>query len=151
MGDNNDILKYKSLKYFFYIKSCAQMREMPQNLEIDVEIQICKNSNDLLHRHCITVRKRSCGKVMFSQACVKNSVHKRRWCTLHWADTPLGRNPPGQTPLGRHPPWAEPPPPRQTDPLPSPADGYCSGRSASYWNAFLFTMPFCSLKASNNA
>ena len=24
----------------------------------------------------ITVRKRSCGKVMFSQACVKNSVHK---------------------------------------------------------------------------
>ena len=23
-----------------------------------------------------TVRKRSCGKVMFSQACVKNSVHR---------------------------------------------------------------------------
>ena len=25
----------------------------------------------------ITVRNSSCGKVMFSQACVKNSVHKR--------------------------------------------------------------------------
>ena len=28
-----------------------------------------------LVRLLITVRKRSCGKVMFSQACVKNSVH----------------------------------------------------------------------------
>ena len=31
-------------------------------------------------------------------------------------------HPTGQTPLGRHPP---------------PADGHCSGRYASYWNAFL--------------
>ena len=53
------------------------------------------------------------------------------------ADTPLGQTlpppdrlpgqtppgkPPRQTPLGRHP----------------PADGYCSARYASYWNAFLF-------------
>ena len=33
---------------------------------------------DLLNYHSlglITVRKQSCGKVMFSQACVKNSVH----------------------------------------------------------------------------
>ena len=40
-------------------------------------------------------------------------------------DTPLGRHPsPWQadTPLGRHP---------------LPADGYCSGRYASYWHAFL--------------
>ena len=44
----------------------------------------------------ITIPKRSCGKVMFSQACVKNSVHRG----VH----PLGRQPPGQTPpLGRHP------------------------------------------------
>ena len=27
--------------------------------------------------HFVTVRKRSCGKVMFSEACVKNSVHRR--------------------------------------------------------------------------
>ena len=73
-----------------------------------------------------TVRKRSCGKVMFSQACVKNSVQGRRRCTLPWADTlwqtplPLCRHPPptragryptGQTPvLGRQTsPWADPP------------------------------------------
>ena len=39
------------------------------------------------------------------------------------ADTPLGRHP-----LDRHPPGQTPPP---------PADGYCCGRYASYWNAFL--------------
>ena len=38
------------------------------------------------------------------------------WDTL-WADPPWA-----DPPLGRHP----------------PADGYCSGRYASYWNAFLF-------------
>ena len=50
----------------------------------------------------ITVRNSSCGKVMFSQACVKNSVHR--------ADThPPGRHIPGQTP---------PPPPQADTPLP---------------------------------
>ena len=51
-----------------------------------------------------------------------------------WTDIPLGRHPPGQTPpawadtpLARHSPWQTPP----------SADGYCSGRYASYWNAFL--------------
>ena len=39
------------------------------------------------------------------------------------ADTPPGRHPHGQTPRGRH--------------LPPPPDGHCSGRYASYWNAFL--------------
>ena len=57
-----------------------------------------------------TVPKRSCGKVMFSQACVKNSIHSGGVYT-----------PSGQT---------HPPPPLQ-------ADGYCSGWYASYWNAFL--------------
>ena len=47
-----------------------------------------------------------------------------------------------QHPLGRHPPppWQRPP----ADTLPldrhPPADGYCSGQYASYWNAFLFCM-----------
>ena len=46
--------------------------------------------------------------------------------TPSWqADTPLGRPPIRQThPLGRHPT--------------PPSDGYCSGRYASYWNAFLY-------------
>ena len=41
-----------------------------------------------------------------------------------------GQTPPGQiSPLGQTFSWADTPP---------PADGYCSRRYASYWNAFLF-------------
>ena len=54
----------------------------------------------ILH-HIITVRKRSCGKVIFSQACVKNSVHGGEEVYTPWqADTLPGQTP---TPLGRHP------------------------------------------------
>ena len=55
----------------------------------------------------ITVYKRSCGKVMFSQACVKNSVHGGR-CTPpgQTGRHPLG-SPPGKNPLGQTPPWAD--------------------------------------------
>ena len=71
----------------------------------------------------------SCGKVIFSQACVKNSVHRGLGCkplgrhTPSWADSPLGRQPPWVDT-----PWAE---------IPTSED-HCSGRYASYWNAFLF-------------
>ena len=63
------------------------------------------------------------------------SVHRGR-CTPTpppRADTPWQ----AYTPLaGRHPPGRQTPPPcRQTLP---PAEGYCSGRYASYWNAFFF-------------
>ena len=76
-----------------------------------------------------TVRRRSCGKIMFSQASVENSVHggggRGEGLPSACLDTPpLGRHPPG-----RHTyPWSDTPPP----------DGYCCGRLASYWNAFLF-------------
>ena len=59
---------------------------------------------------------RSCGKVIFSEACVKNSVHREGgggvclsacWDTPPWTDTP-----PGQTPLGRLP--GQTPPSRRT-------------------------------------
>ena len=59
------------------------------------------------------------------------------------ADTPpQSRHPPEQTPpradtpQSRHPFWEQAPPWDQA-PHP-PADGYCCGRYASYWNAFLF-------------
>ena len=47
--------------------------------------------------------QRSCGKVMFSQVCVKNSVqggvsHHALGQTPSWADTPPGRHPPGRLP-----------------------------------------------------
>ena len=49
---------------------------------------------------------------------------------------PLGRYPPGQTPSpGRYHPGQTPP--GQTAPSP-PHDSHCSGRYASYWDAFLF-------------
>ena len=57
---------------------------------------------------------------------------------------PLGRHPQADTPLGRHPiPQAYP----QDRHPPPPQDGHCSGRYASYWNAFLcvIDMPFPSL------
>ena len=41
-----------------------------------------------------TVRKRSCGKVMFSQMCAKNFVHRGRVEVY----TPRGRHPPGRHP-----------------------------------------------------
>ena len=70
--------------------------------------------------------QRSCGKIMFSQASVI------LFTGGGVSDRPLGQNPlsrhtPGQTPY----PWADTPP---------PADGYCSGQYASYWNAFLFVI-----------
>ena len=68
----------------------------------------------------ITARQGSCGKVMFSQACVKNSVHGVMYPSMHWGkhppDThtpgqtpPPGRHPQGRQPLGRHPPEQTPP------------------------------------------
>ena len=53
-----------------------------------------------LSGYCSCYRpQRSCGKVMFSQACVKNSVQRGRGCVYQHAlgqlaDTPPGRHPP---------------------------------------------------------
>ena len=51
---------------------------------------------------------------------------------------PLGSTTRKHTPLGKHPPGSTPPeaPPRDAHLL--PPEGHCSGRYASYWNAFLF-------------
>ena len=90
----------------------------------------------LLYCRCplVTVRNRSLGKVMFSQACVKNSVHGG---VSHACSAP----PP---PTGTHAPLAHTPP--------RDACARCryyemrsiSGQYASYWNAFFFskTLPF---------
>ena len=63
-----------------------------------------------------TVHNDSCGKVMFSQACVKNSVHRRVGvCPKKCWDTPPGRQPSWQTPPQVDTPqadipWADIPP-----------------------------------------
>ena len=59
---------------------------------------------------------------MFSQACVKNSVHMAGGRGVH---------------------------PRADTPAPKKADGYCSRRYASYWNAFLFLLSATKLRQGN--
>ena len=68
-----------------------------------------------------TVRKRSCGNVMF--------LHLSSVILFTAGDrcTPPGRHKGVYTPQ-TDTPWARHPPPR---------DGHCIGRYASYWNAFL--------------
>ena len=63
---------------------------------------------------------------MFSQACVKISVH-RGWERY----TPPGQMPTGQTPLLCKPPMGRHPP---------TPDGHGSRRYISYWNAFSFVL-----------
>ena len=104
--------------------------------------------------------QRSCGKVMFSEARVKNSVHSGGvgvYTSMHFGRHPpaqcmLGYTRPGQTPHGQTSPWQTPPwadtPSLGRDPLadtspgqtprPLPPSSHCSGRYASYWNASLY-------------
>ena len=79
---------------------------------------------------------------------VSHSIHRRGGllgvCPSACWDTPPGRYHPGQTPRtdtpcadtprGRHP----------------PADGYCCGRYASYWNTFLLFFNCCNLFSNDN-
>ena len=65
----------------------------------------CVNNRCSAANLLITVRKRSCGNVMFSQACVKNSVHRGKEV---------------YTAPGRHPPARQTPPPRGKYPLADP-------------------------------
>ena len=61
--------------------------------------------------------RRSCGKVIFSQACVKNSVHMGGGgvCLRHVGIHPPGRHPPREDTFpGRQPPGQIPPSPSQT-------------------------------------
>ena len=57
----------------------------------------------------VTTRKLSWGKVIFSVACVKNSVHRGEYLGRY---TPQAGTPPGQV----HPPWADTPPQAGTPP-----------------------------------
>ena len=87
----------------------------------------CVNSRCWATNLLITVRKRSCGKEMFSQACVKNYVHKGKEV---------------YTAPGRHPPRDKHPLADPRSDTPPPQNGHCSGGYASYWNAFLLAKLF---------
>ena len=58
----------------------------------------------IIHSKVVTVRKRSCGKVMFLHLSVSHSVHGGVYLSACW-DT---HTPPGRHPRGR-PPWADTP------------------------------------------
>ena len=61
------------------------------------------------------------------------------WQTSPWRTPPPGRHPRTDTPpLGTHPSDRHCP---QED-TPPPPNGHCSGRYASYWNAFFFVYNF---------
>ena len=69
-----------------------------------------------------TVRNQVAERLCFHRRlsfCLRRGVYP----SMHWGRHP----PPGQTYPSMH--WADPPP-----------DGHCSGRYASYWNAFLLKM-----------
>ena len=115
-------------------------------VQLDFDYYFCVLTSRSFYRP-----QRSCGKLMFSQASVilfTGGVSAGHPPVRH----PPGRHSTGQTPtkqtatLGRHTPWADIPPGRHPlgrNPLgrhPPPADGYCSGWYASYWNAFLFIL-----------
>ena len=98
-----------------------------------------------------TVRKRSCGKVMYLHLSVSNSVHGGciPACT---GQTPPPQNhtlPETHLPLEAHsleahPPWKHTLPEAHTHTPEAhpPPDDHCSGQYASYWNAFLFIIKF---------
>ena len=88
----------------------------------------------------ITVRKQSCGKVMFLHLSVSHSIHRGVYIPACIKQIPLGRHPlpsacwdtpPAQCMLGYTPfpsaCWGTHPP-----------SGHCCGRYTSYCNAFLF-------------
>ena len=94
--------------------------------------------------YTVTARNSSCGRVMFSQACVKNSIH--RGCLLREGGNCLGGCLPKRVSAWGGLPggvclWRC---------LPKSMLGYTppqhygirstSGQYASYWNAFLFTI-----------
>ena len=67
--------------------------------------------------------------------------HAPRADTLWTRHPPRSRHHPDQAPpRSRHPPDQAPPQSRHPPGPAPPADGYCCGRYASYWNAFLFTL-----------
>ena len=74
----------------------------------------------MFHETIFTVRKRSCGMVMF-YTCLSVILFAGGSASVHagkhplWTDTSLGRHPsPGQTPPRQTPPAQTPPPPQQT-------------------------------------
>ena len=80
------------------------------------DIHVCRDGTSILVGNItsgqfpnlfIAARNSSCGKVMFSQACVNNSLHRWVFAPGTGGIQPSGRHPPGQTPLRQTPPQAD--------------------------------------------
>ena len=98
--------------FYPHISYCHSCRSSQQSSQNNCTVIAASNDGSCYGSWFVTVRKRSCGKVMFSQACVKNSVHRGR-CTPPGRH-PLGRLPQVDNPQGRHPQQTAPLPLQQT-------------------------------------
>ena len=88
---------------------------------------------------------------MFSQACVKNSVHGGGClphCMLGYTHTHTHTHTPWThlSPPGHRTRWTHTPLHTHTHPAYPPLPPHCSGRYALYWNAFLFQMKYVQIK-----
>ena len=113
-------LRHERLQLFlqFFLlqkKVIVCIRQSPRDLEPPLSVSF-------YYRPQTKLRKDN----FFTPVC--DSVHRGVY-------NPLGRPPSGRHLPGRHPPGQTPIPQADNPPL---RDGHCSGRYASYWNAFLF-------------
>ena len=94
----------------------------------------------MLSCHCL---QWSCGKVIFSQVCVKNSVHRGVSASVH-----AGIHPPGRHPLGRHPPvdtpWTDTPQ-ADTPWVDTPVGTHPTGMHSCISFVYLFLVYYTSL------
>ena len=139
------------LFFVVFVHGPITQEKFLHNMGIGYRLQV----TELIPLHTISVlRDNEVAKVMSLQVsiCPQEGV-----CLSACWDTtpPQEQTPPGTRhpprsrhphPRTRHPPWEQTPPPGadrpdQAPPLeqnpPPPRDGYCCGRYASYWNAFL--------------
>ena len=127
---------------FFWIDCCScRVSSQVFNLVmvvLDLKLLLVQNHSTretyrkFIRWTAVTARNSSCGKVMFSQACVKNSVHRgggMRGRGVHGRGSYMvggmrcrGRAWQGERTCMR--------------------DSHWSGRYAAYWNVFLFQCPF---------
>ena len=98
----------KKIGWHTHFGSWRPRKVLDPPLTSQIFFKYCSKGNSC---YVITVRKRSCRKLMFSQVCVKNSVHREEVYTHTPGRHPLGRHTPlGSHPLGRHF-WANTPAP----------------------------------------
>ena len=144
-------MAFHALNLAYYIELSKQfIWNGISELELDIINVMFQNQTKRImsYLHSCYRPQRSCEGYVFTPVC-QSFVHRGGVCPIACWDTPprtKNKHPPGPkadtpTPPG---PKADPQDQRQTLPQDQrqtpPGDGYCCGRYASYWNAFLFSL-----------